>query len=149
MKQYTIYLASGLTFTLVLLLLSGSLLDAMFAGQTEFANEMYNQNLYLTTSLFSAAIAWGLAGVFYYVVNSVSFSRWYHWLIVLGAAALGSWCATYTYCYGIFEENGLEFGSELFGYSLFQLIFSVIFFTVASYSIRWWSSNCRHTPIPE
>ncbi|MFW5539811.1 MAG: hypothetical protein ACOCOO_07800, partial [Prevotella sp.] len=71
MKKYTIYLIAGLMATLALLLLSSTILDSMFSGQTEFANEMYNNNLYFMTTLFSAVIAWGLAGIFYYVINSV------------------------------------------------------------------------------
>ena len=46
MKKYTIYLIAGLMATLALLLLSSTILDSMFSGQTEFANEMYNNNLY-------------------------------------------------------------------------------------------------------
>lgn len=45
---------------------------------------MYNENLYLVVAVITAAVAWGGAALFYYVVNSVSFSRWYHWLLTLG-----------------------------------------------------------------
>ena len=45
MKKYTIYLIAGLVATLILLVLASPILDAMFSGQTEFANEMYNNNL--------------------------------------------------------------------------------------------------------
>ena len=57
MKKYTLYLIFGLVATVVLLLLSGTILDALFSGQTEFANEMYNNNLYLMTTLFSTLYA--------------------------------------------------------------------------------------------
>ena len=26
---------------------------------------------------------------------------------------------------------------------------AAVTFVIASYSMRWWSSNCRHTPIPQ
>lgn len=149
MKKYTIYLIAGLMATLVLLLLSSTILDSMFSGQTEFANEMYNNNLYFMTTLFSAVIAWGLAGIFYYVINSVSFSRWYHWLIVLGVGAIASSITAYNYCDGIFANDGVDYSDQLFGFSMTNLLVEVLLFVIASYSMRWWSSNCRHTPIPE
>ncbi len=149
MKKYTLYLIFGLVATVVLLLLSGTILDALFAGQTEFANEMYNNNLYLMTTLFSTLYAWVLAAVFYYVVNSVSFSRWYHWLIVLGVAAVASSVTAYTYCDGIFVDEGVDFGDQLFGFAMANLLVEAMLFVIASFSMRWWSSNCRHTPIPE
>ncbi|MGI6223637.1 MAG: hypothetical protein ACOYJG_08510 [Prevotella sp.] len=149
MKKYTIYLITGLVATIVLLLLSGTILDAMFSGQTEFANEMYNNNLYRMTTLFSVIYAWVLAGVFYYVINSVSFSRWYHWLIVLAIACVVSSITTYTYCDGIFTDDGVDYSDQLFGFAMTNLLVEALFFIIASYSMRWWSSNCRHTPIPE
>ena len=27
--------------------------------------------------------------------------------------------------------------------------FNIVLFVIASFAMRWWSSNCRHTPIPE
>lgn len=149
MKKNTIFLIAGAVATLLFLLLSGTLLDAVFAGQMEFANEMYNENLYTMTALFSAAIAWGLAAVFYYVINSVSFSRWYHWLAVLGVAAVASAVVTYIYCNGVFDTYGVDFSNELLGYAMLQVAIGAVLFTIASFSMRWWSSNCRHTPIPE
>lgn len=149
MKKYTLYLIAGLVATVALVLLSGTILDAMFAGQTEFANEMYNNKLYMMTTLFSALYAWVLAAMFYYVVNSVSFSRWYHWLIVLGVAAVASSVTAYTYCDGIFADDEVDFGNQLFGFAVANLLVEALLFMIASFSMRWWSSNCRHTPIPE
>ena len=149
MKKYTIYLIAGLVATLILLVLASPILDAMFSCQTEFANEMYNNNLYFMTTLFSAIIAWVLAGIFYYVINSVSFSRWYHWLIVLAVGAVASCITAYSYLDGVFANDGVDYSDQLFGFAMTNLLVEVVMFVIASYSMRWWSTNCRHTPIPE
>ena len=114
MKKYTIYLIAGLMATLVLLLLSSTILDSMFSGQTEFANEMYNNNLYFMTTLF--------------IASSIT---------------------AYNYCDGIFANDGVDYSDQLFGFSMTNLLVEVLLFVIASYGMRWWSSNCRHTPIPE
>ena len=71
-------LGMGVFITLVFLLFPSWIFEAGYY-ETEFSNEMYNENLYLVVAVITAAVAWGGAALFYYVVNSVSFSRWYHW----------------------------------------------------------------------
>ena len=138
MKKTVIYLIAGIILTLVALVTATPVMDSIFSGQMEFANEMYNDNLYFMTTLFAVIIAWVLGAVYYYVINSVSFSRWYHWMIVLVAGALLSAIVCF-----------VDYRTQLFAFCFFDLIIEGLLFIVASYSIRWWSSNCRHTPIPE
>lgn len=149
MKKNIICLIAGVVMTLLFLLFSGAVLDSVFSGQMEFANEMYNANLYTLTTLFAILIAWGLAGIYYYVINSVSFSRWYHWLVVLVLGVVASPVVAYVYCDSVFADNGVDFSSELYGFALINLVVEAAAFIIASFSMRWWSSNCRHTPIPE
>ena len=149
MKKTVIYLIAGIILTLVALVTATPVMDSIFSGQMEFANEMYNDNLYFMTTLFAVIIAWVLGAVYYYVINSVSFSRWYHWMIVLVAGALLSAIVCFVYCNGVFDTNGVDYADELFGYSVTNLFQEALLFIIVSFSIRWWSSNCRHTPIPE
>ena len=129
-------LGMGVFITLVFLLFPSWIFEAGYY-ETEFSNEMYNENLYLVVAVITAAVAWGGAALFYYVVNSVSFSRWYHWLLTLGVSSV----LTTVACYA--------FSSQLVGFCLIDFLAAVALFVVASFAMRWWSSNCRHTPIPE
>ena len=81
MKKNLILLIAGLVITLVFLIFSTKIFESLYY-EREFSNEMYNQNLYFVVAIVTAIIAWASAGIFYYAINSVSFSRWYHWLIV-------------------------------------------------------------------
>lgn len=141
-------LGMGVFITLVFLLFPSWIFEAGYY-ETEFSNEMYNENLYLVVAVITAAVAWGGAALFYYVVNSVSFSRWYHWLLTLGVASVLATVACYAYPNSVFSELGYDFSSQLVGFCLIDFLAAVALFVVASFAMRWWSSNCRHTPIPE
>ncbi len=144
MKNGILLIASALV-TLLFIIFPTTVYE-LVDGQSEFANEMYNENLYLIVALIAAGVAWGSAALFYYVVNSVSFSRWYHWLIVLLAAAVVSTIAGYSYLSGTLST---DYGSSLTGFSVVNFATTAVLFVLASFGMRWWSSNCRHTPFPE
>ncbi|MBQ2168241.1 MAG: hypothetical protein II449_03220 [Prevotella sp.] len=148
MKKILILLIAGLVITLVFLIFSTKIFESLYY-EREFSNEMYNQNLYFVVAIVTAIIAWASAGIFYYAINSVSFSRWYHWLIVLGVAVVLSAVINYIYPNNIFTSDGFDFSAQLFSFCIVNLAVEAVLFIVASFSMRWWSSNCRHTPIPE
>lgn len=148
MNKNLILLVTGIVLTLVFIFAAAPIFEALYY-EREFSNEMDMDNLYFTVALISSGIAWALAAVFYYVVNSVRFSRWYHWLITLLVAMLAAAIANYVMADGIFADNGFDFGAQLFSFSVIDFILTGVVFILASFAIRWWSSNCRHTPWPE
>lgn len=141
-------LAIGLIVTAAAIALSDTLFEALYFDN-EFSNEMYNSHLYFTNILIVAITAWGLAAIYYYIINSVSFSRWYHWLMVLAAAFVICPIASYFHITGTMEEMQLNFEHQAFHFILTEAFVEAAMFVIASFSIRWWSSNCRHTPFPE
>lgn len=141
----SILLIGGALLTL-LFIISPSMVFELVDGESEFANEMYNENFYLIVAIISAGMAWVGAALFYYVINSVSFSRWYHWLVVLLAVAVLSTFSGYFYLSGVLS---VDYGAKLLTFCLLNFAVTSVLFIVASFAIRWWSSNCRHTPIPE
>lgn len=117
--------------------------------EREFSNEMYNQSLYGIVSIIDVIVAAAMVGLFYYVINSVSFSRWYHWLLVaLVTSALAS-AAAWFCCNRVFTVDNIDFSVQLIAFCLVNVLIEFVVFTVLSFSARWWSTNCRHTPIPE
>lgn len=144
----SILLAIGLIVTAAAIALSDTLFEALYFDN-EFSNEMYNSHLYFTNILIVAITAWGLAAIYYYIINSVSFSRWYHWLMVLAATVVICPIASYFHITGTMEEMQLNFEHQAFHFVLTEAFVEAAMFVIASFSIRWWSSNCRHTPFPE
>lgn len=148
MKKNLILLIAGLVITLLFLVFSTMVFESLYY-EREFSNEMYNQNLYFVVAIVTTVIAWASAGIFYYAINSVSFSRWYHWLVVLGVAVVLSAVVNYIYPNNIFSSDGVDFSAQLFSFCVVNMAVEAVLFIIASFSMRWWSSNCRHTPIPE
>ena len=145
----TAMVAAGVLATIVAAAAPDMVFEAVYRGDAEFSNEMYNMGVYSVCGLICCGIAWAAAGLFYYVVNSVRFSRWYHWLSTMGVAVAVSAVGCVSYADGVFSAEGYSFGSQLFGFGIAAAVVQASLYTLASFSIRWWSSNCRHTPIPE
>lgn len=133
----------------VLLLIFPSQIFELGYYNNEFSNEMYNEHLYFTVAIITALFAWGGAALFYYVINSVRFSRWYHWLLTLAVVSLFSAVVNYIYPNSLFTDMGFDYSAQLFSFCVFDFLVTAVLFILASFAIRWWSSNCRHTPFPE
>lgn len=151
MKKNAILLIGGVILSLLFIMLSNDIYPELICPfyNADFDNEMYDGGFYFETAAIGVFLAWAFAAVFYYLVNSVSFSRWYHWLIVLGVNSVVLALASYFLPDATFYDNGFDFGGQLFRFSLLNIVVGAVLFVISSFSIRWWSSNCRHTPIPE
>lgn len=143
-----ILLFTGIILTILFLVFATDVFE-IFYYEMQFSNEMYNNGLYFVASLSTAIIAWLCATIFYYGINSVSFSRWYHWLVMLVIAGIIVTAINVPYLESVFSDNGIDFSKELTVFAAVNIIIEYILYTIASFSMRWWSTNCRHTPIPE
>lgn len=144
----SIILLVGMAITILFIIFSTNIFE-MFYYEREFSYEMDNQNLYVSVGIISVCMAWGISGIYYYLINSVSFSRWYHWLIMLLSVSVLTPVICYMVCNNVFDAEKYDFSSQLFNFVLRVFAVEVVLFIIASFSMRWWSSNCRHTPIPE
>ncbi len=143
---YLVFLAAGVVLTLVFLLFPTQIYESIRYFDGGYSNELYNHGIYDTFALITVLLAWGLAVVYYYVINSVKFDRWPHWLIMLMVALIISPSACFGYNKYVFNEYGLTYLGESLQMAICHVLFALIMFVVASFSIRWWSSNCRHSP---
>lgn len=144
----SILLILGVLATLLFVVFSTNVFEQLYYDNV-FSNEMYNGHLYFVVALVTAIVAWVAAALFYYIINSVSFSRWYHWLTVLAVSSVLTAIINFVYPHGVFADNGKELTAQLFSFCVVDMVVAAVLFIIASFSIRWWSSNCRHTPIPE
>ena len=105
MRDKVIFLVIGAVISVLFGFFSEPVYEALYYS-SGFSEAMHNNDAYGIVAIIAIAMTWGIAALYYYVINSVKFDRWYHWM-------------------------------------------SALLFTIASFSMRWWSSNCRHTPIPQ
>ncbi|MCF0182410.1 MAG: hypothetical protein HUK11_09215 [Muribaculaceae bacterium] len=147
-----VFLITGIVITLLFLVLSYSqnsnIFEMMYFNQG-FNDQLYNMSLYPTVAYVITGMAWGGAAVYYYAINSVNFDRWYHWLGVLACVTL----VTPIVCYAVISSTlrgaGLDYPSETTHFVMTLFVMTALLFTVASLAMRWWSTNCRHTPFPQ
>lgn len=148
MQRHFVYLALGIVTTILFALFKVELYESIYYSQG-FSDKFYNLGLYDAVSLITIAVAWGSAAVYYYAINSVKFDRWYHWLVVLAVTTVLAPVICYAYNDYVFADNNLLYIGESVYFELVNMIFTAVLFIIASFSMRWWSSNCRHTPIPQ
>jgi hypothetical protein len=123
------------------------LYEALFKSGT-FSDDLFQEQLYSPLGLIALFSALTLAVIFYYVINRPSFSRWYNWLMVMAV------CFVINYALGViipknkFTSLNISYGSEYWTFAIFNALWACIFFTAFSFIIRWWSRNCKGTPIP-
>lgn len=147
-QEYYIYLACGAILTLLFIVFREDLYN-IFYYSTGFNDQLYNHGLYTTIPSIAVIVGWGTAAVYYYAINSVRFDRWWHWLVMLAVAAVLSPVLGLIANISAFNEAGLDYGSDIVLFEFGNMVLTALLFVVASFSMRWWSSNCRHTPFPQ
>ena len=114
-------------------------------------NPDYNQFPSICASTF--AICCVAFVLFYYVINSPRFNRWWSWLIVLiivGGSAYG-WgyqvvnvdVINQSIAPSLIAKIGL-LNATMFG--LYNSLLATVIFLVLSIGLRHWSKNCKHSP---
>lgn len=144
MRDKVIFLVIGAIISVVFGFFSVEIYDSIYLD-SGFNNAMLD--IYSLVGIIVVIVTWAIAAIYYYVINSVKFDRWYHWLATLGVVAVLTPVVDYFVTSSILE--GKDYGSAIVSFELHNILFAAIMFVIASFSMRWWSSNCRHTPIPQ
>lgn len=106
-------------------------------------------------SIFISTVAICLLAflLFYYVLNSPRFNRWWSWLIMLVIVGVSAFVWGYqvvnadivsqSIAPSLIERIG-SLNASMFG--LYNMILAIIIFLVFSIVFRHWSKNCKHCP---
>jgi hypothetical protein len=118
-----------------------------------FSTDMYNNGFYLPIFIIMVAAIILVACVYYYLVNHPRANRWYHWLFFnLGTGAANfivTWVVSHNKIEAFYAAQGMYSPHDWTNYlilSLIAVLWSVIFFFLFSFIIKWGSRNCKHTP---
>ena len=144
--SYLVFLAVGVVLAVLFLLFPAQIYEGVRYFDGGYSNEMYNYGVYDTFALITLLITWAAALIYYYVINSVKFDRWPHWLIMLLVCVVVVPSACFAYNEYVFSDLGLSYLSESMQMMLVNGIAAAVWYVVASFAPRWWSSNCRHSP---
>lgn len=123
----------------------------VFNYTAPFSDSIYDEQLYIPLGCWLVGLTLLAVVTFYYGINRPSFSRWYHWLIVLTVNFLIQFFIGTIIPQTRFESVGMtEYSnSDFLNFALTtQGLMSVVLFVLLSFTLRWWSRNCKGTPWP-
>lgn len=151
---------AAVALTVLFVTMAGHFFPNLYLGVADaegnldyFRNELLARGLTPILALITAGIPWLMALLFYYVINSVHFDRWWHWTLVLVITSLTTSYAGWLYLSSRLTAESAElveyYSPYLLSLSAWDAVIAAVAFIVASVGMRWWSSNCRHTPFPQ
>ena len=123
MRDKVIFLVIGAVISVLFGFFSEPVYEALYYS-SGFSEAMHNNDAYGIVAIIAIAMTWGIAALYYYVINSC--------FVVVG---------------NLLES--MDYPTASVTFAVYNVIVSALLFTIASFSMRWWSSNCRHTPIPQ
>ena len=119
-----------------------------------FSDDMLENGIYLHVGVWMLLIPIALLAIYYYVVNSASLNRWWHWLLLVIAIGVVNLIIGYNTAYNeiwdIYEQQNIEpgysVGTNSMTFGLVNAFWSMIVAFVWSMIIKWGSSQCKDTP---
>ena len=139
--------------SLFFIVLAGRIYANLYLGATDmdenigyFRSELFYQQLTMPLALITVMIPWVIAAMYYYVVDSVHLDRWWHWCIIMVVTGLLTGVSTWQY---LISHVDHLYSAHIFSLAGWDALWGACIFILSSYGIRWWSTNCRHTPIPQ
>lgn len=146
----------------------GTNLYEYFKGWNCEAQEFSNPNLFASIGLITAVIALFFVLLFYYIIDSPRFFRWWSWLIMAGAVALTTLFYGFGKAYSdlhdgkigdcllyiqTFDEQGnlasqqqQIWDSNCWGFGMANMIIGVSLFFIFSMILKWWSKSAKYSP---
>lgn len=119
-----------------------------------FSDDMFDNSLYLPIGLCMVLIPVVFLTLYYYVLNSARYNKWWHWLllvIVLCVVNFGiSYLVSYRNIMNIYTDMNSEpsysLGTYCFSFSMINVFWCFVVSFIWSLIIKWGSSDCRRTP---
>lgn len=117
-----------------------------------FSDNMYDNGLYLSIGYCLILVPVVLLTLYYYVLNSRKFNKWWQWLllvVIICVINFGiAFGVSYNGIYGQYGTNlvGYPLISDCLGFSFINFTWSFLISFVWSMIIKWGSSQCRRTP---
>lgn len=142
-KRDWIFLFIGIAVTALFLIFSTQIYELLYYN-SEFSNEMYNENMYFVVASATALVCWIIPVLYYLIIDR--FDRWYHWLIAMVITLVCTPIITYTYPDSIFSEMNFDFSAQLINFAIVNVIVTLVLFLIVSFSVKNLSLNCSSTP---
>ncbi len=143
MRNKFAFLVTGISLSVLFWIFNVEIYELPYYSQG-FTNSLWNNGVYNVIAAITLAMGWAGAAVYYYVINSAAFDRWWHWLAIMAVTVV----LTPIVCYMVMSAMlaGKDYEQELVQFGMYNLAVTAVAYVVASFAMKWWSSNCRHSP---
>lgn len=130
-----------------------------------FDGEEYSlSNIYNTIGLLAIVISLFFVVFYYYILNHPRLSRWWAWSIVLVINGIVNLFVGYAWTVSDYLNGNIadslmfarnEEGqivselikkSDCWGFGIANFFVATILFIIFSFCLKWWSTNCKHSP---
>lgn len=142
-----VWLLLGVAITVVYVVFADPLYEALYFGSDDFADAMYDNNQYFVVALISCLCSWGVAAIYYLIIDSVSLDSFFGWfcgLIITWVIAL---CLTvYIPDQTFIEQDLYDYTPYLWNIGWINIGICLIIYCIASLSIKNLSKNVPNRP---
>lgn len=118
-----------------------------YQSADNFSENMFEFSLYGITGIVTILMAAVIMAVFYFLVNSSRFNKWYHWLLFLGINFGLIFAFTYFYPKNVFYGEGEDTALDLFVlFALVNGLIGTVYYFVFSVIFKRFSVNASTSP---
>jgi uncharacterized BrkB/YihY/UPF0761 family membrane protein len=123
------------------------------SGWDEATGDYVKTNLFSQIGIFTLAINVLFCVLYYYIINHPRWNRAWVWsLVLLAVSVLSLLIGFIVPFHDVLKEN---ISSDLMpidwknciGFGFANFIVSALIFVMFSFIIKWWSRNCKHSPL--
>lgn len=123
------------------------------ANLGNFSNDMYNNGFYLPLLILMLTSCLAVVAIYYYVINHPRLNRGWQWLLFNFSTALLNFVLTWIIASDKIAELYVQQQmyppydwTSYFILAIIAFFWTVVFFFISSFIMKWWSHNCKHSP---
>lgn len=136
----------GIGITIIFMFFSEPIYTCLYLGSDEFADKMYDYNLYFTLATFTSVAVWFFAILYYWILDMVKLSSFGGWALFCLFAICVVPAIAYFYPMNVFDMENLNFDTDLPGLAIITLPITLIYYFLISVCIKGLSTNCSTRP---
>lgn len=136
----------AIAVTVLFMVFAEPVFTTFFIGSDNFADAMYDFNLYFSIATYISIIVWVFAILYYWVIDQVKLSSFVGWALFFVLAVAAAPTVTYFYSLSVFEAENLEFMSDLPGFAIITVPIALVEYVIVSLGIKDFSTNCSTRP---
>ena len=141
-----ILLVVAIAVTVLFMVFAEPVFTTFFIGSDNFADAMYDFNLYFSIATYISIIVWVFAILYYWVIDQVKLSSFVGWALFFVLAVAAAPTVAYFYSLSVFDAENLEFMSDLPGFAIITVPIALVEYVIVSLGIKDFSTNCSTRP---